>query len=216
MKRPQLTLHSMPPSDPQSLGLRFQEGDRRAFAILVTPELDALYTLCLRVLGRAVDAEEVAQEAVERALLAHRRYDPERSFRVWLFTIAVNRCRDRMRGAWWSRVFGVEGELPQTTPSCAALLERMDEDMRLRELLSRLPLIYREALSLYHLEDLSYHEMSEILGVSEPALKQRVRRGREMLRQMIDSVYPEMAVGRREDTEASTERCLDRLDASSR
>ncbi len=215
MSRPHLTLHSAPPSDPHEIARRFQEGDRRAFGILVAPELDALYTLCLRVLGRAADAEEVAQEALERALLAHRRYDPNRPFRVWLFTIAINRCRDRMRGPWWARVFRMESAPPQLTPSCAALLERMDEDGRVRELLLQLPPIYREALSLYHLEDMSYAEMSEILGVAEPALKQRVRRGREMLRQMIDALYPEMGLARREGTEASSPPCPEPRDARS-
>ncbi len=212
MSRPVLTLHSMPPSDPSELGRRFQAGDRRAFGILVTPELDALYTLCLRVLGRPSDAEEVAQETLERALVAHHLYDPARPFRVWLFTIAVNRCRDRMRGPWWARVLRIERAPPQLTPSCSALLERKDQDARVRELLAALPPIYREALSLFHLQELGYQEMSEILGVSEPALKQRVRRGREMLRQMLDTLYPELTLARNEETEAVYRRCSDLYD----
>lgn len=213
------SLRSLPPAeraalDAVELGRRFQEGDRRAFEMLVGPELDALFTLCLRVLGRRGDAEEVAQEALERALLAHRQFDPQRPFRVWLFTIAINRCRDRMRGPWWARVLRIEHAPPPTTPSCERLVEQSDADARVRALLSELPPIYREALSLYHLDDLTYEEMSQILGVSEPALKQRVRRGREMLRVELERLYPELGLHRTDGEGAGASSCSDKAGSS--
>lgn len=191
------------PEPAQTVELRraFQQGDRRAFEELVRPELDLLYTLCVRVLGRAADAEEVAQDALERALRAHKSYDPERPFRAWLLAIGLNRCRDRMRGPWWRRVLRFEQAAPQSIPSCHELLEGLDVDAKVRAALATLPPLYREALALYHLDDLGYGEMSAILGASTAALKQRVRRGREMLREAMQTMYPELAIARTGDRE---------------
>lgn len=215
MERPALSLVPPVPSDELELGVRFRDGDRAAFARLVAPHMDALYTLCLRVLGRPTDAEDVAQEALERALRSHGSFDPQRSFRVWLFTIAVNRCRDRMRGPWWSRVLRGEHLVSATIPSCAERVERADADAAVRSALSTLPPIYREALSIYHLEDMSYAEMSQIVGVREGALKQRVLRGREMLRASMLKLYPALAVERMKETGGVLGPCSDTGDSGS-
>ena len=71
-------------------------------------------------------------------------------------------------------------------------------DELVRAALVELPDIYREALALYHLEDLAYKEMSEITGVAVPALKQRVRRGSILLREKIATLYPELVPVRRD------------------
>jgi len=213
--RPALSVVPSAPADVAELGRRFRDGDRAAFGALVEPHMDALYTLCLRVLGRPADAEDVAQEALERALRAHRSFDPQRSFRVWLYTIAVNRCRDRMRGPWWSRVLRVEHPVGDSVPSCAEQVERADTDAAVRAALATLPAIYREALSLYHLGDLGYAEMSEIIGVGQGALKQRVLRGREMLRESVVRLYPGLAVERMKETEGALGPCSEPDDRGS-
>jgi DNA-directed RNA polymerase specialized sigma24 family protein len=56
--------------------------------------------------------------------------------------------------------------------------------------------LYREALSLYHLHDMSYIEMALITGAGIPALKQRVRRGTAMLQAAMARLYPELGPGR--------------------
>lgn len=184
---------SPPPPPDLTLRQRYQAGDRDAFGLLVTPLLDPLYTFCLRVCGRPLDAEEAAQESLERALRAHARYDPARPFRPWLFRIALNLCRDRQRTPWWRRVLGLESAPDAPTETTAlTLLEASDDDATVRAAMTSLPVMYREALALFHVDGLSYDEMAEMIGVAVPALKQRVRRGREMLRRVLESRYPEL------------------------
>lgn len=194
----------MPPTDahtPPELGQnrepgralreRFQRGDPAAFAALCRPEIDDLYTVCLRILRRPEEAEDAAQEALERALRSHQRYDPGRAFRPWLLTIAVNLCRDRMRTPWWRRMLGLERAPEPLGASVHPLMEDRERDRRLHELVAALPPAYREAIALYHLEGMSYREMSEILNISPDALKQRVHRASEMLRTSVEKSYPE-------------------------
>jgi RNA polymerase sigma factor (sigma-70 family) len=136
------------------------------------------------------EADDLTQEALLRALSKHKNYDPARAFRPWLLTVTTNLCRDRLRTVWWRRV------LPMSQPHCSSLpdpeqaMQATERDAQVRKSLAAIPLLYREALSLFYLDDMSYQEMSQITGSSLPALKQRVRRGRIMLREMMGELYP--------------------------
>lgn len=178
----------------------FYEGDRRAFEILVRPYLDDVYTLCLRMTRNPVEAEDLSQEALVKALRSHRLYNPERPLRPWLLTVAGNLARSRLRSVWWRKVvpFAKERET-EDTPETEA--HGLDRDAKVRAALATLPDIYREAVAVFHLEDLSYNEMAEITGVSVPALKQRVRRGTVLLREAIERMYPDLDLARKDETE---------------
>ena len=169
---------------------RFFSGDTAAFDALVTPHLDAIYTLCLRICGNQSEAEDLAQESLARALSRHDRYNPERPFRPWLLSIATNLCRDRLRTVWWKRVVPFSRPHQNESPSPEHTTAHTQRDHQVRAALTKLPLHYREALSLFYLKDMTYQEMSAITGTSVPALKQRVRRGRVMLREVFSDLYP--------------------------
>lgn len=177
----------------QALRQRFHEGDADAFQELVAPWVDDVYTLCLRLTSNAADAEDLAQEALIRALNKHRYYAPDRPLRPWLLTIAANLARSRMRTVWWKRVLPFSRDVELDKPQPDAQVASMDEDAKVRHALTTLPLIYREAVALFHLDGMSYREMAEITGVAVPALKQRVRRGNGLLRTAIAKLYPDMA-----------------------
>jgi RNA polymerase sigma-70 factor (ECF subfamily) len=170
-------------------------GDRAAFAALARPHLDVVYTLCVRMTSNAAEAEDASQEALVRALRQRAAYDPTRAFRPWLLTIAANLCRDRLRSAWWRRVIPLS---PGAGPASAGEEDAVDRDRdaRVRDALATLPAIYREAVSLFHLDGMTYAEMTEITGVAVPALKQRVRRGLLLLEEAVTRMYPALASGR--------------------
>jgi RNA polymerase sigma-70 factor (ECF subfamily) len=183
-------------ADDLALRQRFAQGEAAALAELARPHLDLLYTHCLRMMGSPTDAEDLAQEALCRALRQHQRYDPQRPFRPWLLALSTNLCRDQLRTVWWRRVFSLDMAIscPRGGPEERA--EEQDRDRRVRHALSTLPTAYREALSLFHLESMSYQEMADITGDSVPALKQRVHRGSEMLHAAMRRLYPELVIGR--------------------
>lgn len=183
----------MLPIDPdaqEALQARFHDGDVAAFSALVAPHTDTIYTLCLRISGNATEADDLAQDAMLRAMSRHRSYDPTRSFRPWLLTVTTNLCRDRLRTVWWRRVLPFSKPHYTPTPGPELAARATQRDALVRDALARLPLRYREALALYYFDDLTYEEMASITGASVPALKQRVRRGRVMLREMVSELYP--------------------------
>jgi len=192
---------SSPPVDDDEHAIRcaFKAGDVEAFEALAQPYLDRLYTHCLRMMGNPADAEDLAQEALVRAMRAHHRYDPSRAFRPWLLTIGANLCRDRLRTIWWRRVGPLQPWRPDEGIGPELQTARAERDSQVREALLELRPKYREAVSLFHLEDLSYAEISEITGAQVPALKQRVRRGLRQLERVLRNKYPELAPDRTRD-----------------
>ena len=174
---------------------RFADGDTEAFGALTGPHLDMLYTVCLRVVGSPAEAEDVAQEALCRALDRCRSYDPARPFRPWLLTIALNECRSRLRSTWWRRVLGLDARQEEPAGEGRGA-EGRDLDRKVRAALATLPPLYREAVALFHLDDLSYEEMATASGASVPALKQRVRRGLVLLEEAVARLYPDLLEAR--------------------
>ncbi len=189
------------PVDDGDYALRcaFKDGDVAAFEALAEPYLDKLYTHCLRMIGNPADAEDLAQEALVRAMRAHHRYDPSRAFRPWLLTIGANLCRDRLRTIWWRRVGPLQPWRPDQGIGPESQTARAEQDSQVREALLELKPKYREAVSLYHLEGLRYAEIAEITGVQVPALKQRVRRGLQQLERVLRDKYPELTPDRTRD-----------------
>lgn len=170
------------------LAARFRAGDSEAFSILVQPHLDALFAFCLRLVGTEVDAEEAVQDTVFRALRACASYQPDRPFRPWIMAIAANLCRDHHRSAWNRRSRPLDAE---RTIQPGEEVTDAHRNRRVRKALRGLPDPYKEALALFYLGDMSYEEMATITGDSVAALKQRVRRGRVMLRAVLEARYPD-------------------------
>ncbi len=168
---------------------RVLNGDVDAYAVLVARYRDRYARYALHMLGNREDAEEALQDAFTRAYRSLARCeDPER-FGAWLFRILVNRCRTLgARRGRRSRTFVADE---------SALLEASQEhpaDRRawreeISRALGRLRVEQREAFLMKYVEDLGYDEMSRITGVGVSALKMRVMRACERLRELLTEVH---------------------------
>ena len=173
----------------------------RAFEALVVAHQDRLYTIALRMLGDRSDAEEAAQDAFVRAYRALAGYDGGRirelRLRGWLTTIVLNRCRTLAgrRAARGPRPLSIDAEAarplaePETPASAtpAEVAERHAERERWAARLVELPLPYRTALILRHVDGLSYPELARTLGRPEGTVKAQVHRGIAMLRTLLEA-----------------------------
>lgn len=173
------------------------EGDQDAFAELVYTYQDSVYNLCYRMLGERTEAEDASQEAFLRAYMNLQRYDPARSFKTWVLTIASNHCIDRLRRrrmVWLSideplpPILSLSSDDPE--PEQAALSKEQSE--AIQHLLENLAPEYRAAIVLRYWYDYSYTEIADILDTTESAIKSRLFRARQMLADKID---PKSAAG---------------------
>jgi RNA polymerase sigma-70 factor, ECF subfamily len=167
-----------------------------SFERLVLSQQDRLYTIALRMLGDTRDAEEVVQDAFVRAYRALGGYDARRilelQLRPWLTTIALNVCLNRTR-RHVPPTRSLDRDDERSAPSEGlvardrsgsphdAVIHRESADAW-AALVGGLPLRYRSAVVLRHVDGLSYAEMSVALGRPEGTLKAQVHRGLAMLR----------------------------------
>jgi RNA polymerase sigma-70 factor (ECF subfamily) len=166
------------------------QGDQDAFAELVYTYQDAVYNLCYRMLYDRSEAEDAAQEAFLRAYLNLSRYDPARSFKTWLLTIASNYCIDRLRRRRMKYV-SLDDPLPNLSlsddePEPEDESIRQEQSRMLQDLLRQLPADYRAAVVLRYWYDYSYTEIAAMLDTTESAIKSRLFRARQMLAEKID------------------------------
>jgi RNA polymerase sigma-70 factor (ECF subfamily) len=164
-------------------------GDVEAYAVLVRRYRDAYTRYAVRMLGDRADADEALQSAFLRAFRALAKCQDRDRFGGWLYQIVVNECRTRAarRGRRERRFVRDEVALER------ALTDHPADDLALgdeiRHALEQLELEQREAFLLKHVEGLSYEEIAEITGVGISALKMRVKRACDRLRELLEGVY---------------------------
>ncbi len=166
------------------------DGDQAAFAELVYAHQDAVYNLCYRMLGNSTEAEDAAQDAFLKAYVNLRRYDPARSFKTWVMSIASNHCIDIIRKRRM-QLLSLDEPLPSADamalsssepgPESQALQTEMSEEVQ--ALLDELQPDYRAAVVLRYWYDYSYAEIADALDTTESAIKSRLFRARQMLAQ---------------------------------
>ena len=157
------------------------------FRAMALPYFDDVYSLARYLLGNAADAEDAAQEAFLRA---YRHFDTFRGVAIkpWLFAILRNVCWTIRKSSAQSTatlthdddratpLWSAESETPETK-----VLQQRDA-AEVRRLLDELPTAFREVLVLREIDDLSYREIAEIVGVPVGTIMSRLARGRAMLR----------------------------------
>jgi len=154
------------------------------FAWLVSRGLDRAYRLAGLILGRAADAEDVAQDAAIRAWQSAGSLREPQAFEAWFDRIVVNACRDRIRRDRRIRFVELQAEhdRPLSDPF-AALLDH-DEVLRLTRSLSadeRMPVV------LHYWGDLPLTEVAARLGWPVGTVKTRLHRALEKMRDEQDA-----------------------------
>ena len=178
-----------------------KRGEEAALEQLITQYQRPVYALCYRMLGNAAEAEDAAQEVFIKMMTKIHTYDPSRPFAPWLFRVATNHCRDRLRRR--RPVFSLEegGEkgawewMPGNAVNPEAAVEAKEEAEAVRRLLEHLSPMDRALVTLFYWQGLSYAEMAEATGLTLSAVKSRLFRARrEMARHLCREIpQPEVS-----------------------
>jgi len=168
---------------------RVLDGDVDAFGLLVDRYQDEFAAFAKHMTGSLDEAADIMQESLIRAYKSLRRCHDRERFKGWLFRIVSNQCkthlaRDKRRAR--RPLESVQNEPAAEAPDADA--EAAERRERVGAALQRLPPDYREALVLKYVQDLSLPEMAELLSTTVPALKMRLLRGREALRETLKGV----------------------------
>jgi RNA polymerase sigma-70 factor (ECF subfamily) len=199
MAEPNVVVNNPEPpsaSREQELIARLQGGQTELFYELVRPYERRVFAAALAILRNEADAEDVAQEAVLKALSNIRQFRAEARFSTWLIQITVNEALMRRRrertvkmepvddrrdeeSGYAPREFADWREIPSEA------LERKEVREKLAEALATLDPKYREVFMLRDMEQLNIQETAGALGISEGSVKTRLLRARLMLRDLL-------------------------------
>jgi len=177
-----------------ALMLRVKDGDMRAFEELVEKYKQPVMNVIFRTLRDQVEAEDLAQNVFVQVFKSAHRYQVTAKFSTWLFTIARNLCLNEIRRR--SRHPAESLETSQTesddhparqfedvktfSPTENVLQAELENKVQLA--LDELPENQRTALLLCRQEEMSYDDISEVLGCSLSATKSLIHRARETLK----------------------------------
>lgn len=167
-------------AEDQRLVASSRDGCPEAFRSLVERHQQRVHHFCFHYLRDAEEAREACQDTFVRAHRALARYRPRHPFTTWLFRIALNQCRDRLRRRRGPKVALDPGlSCPAPPPDEAAI--RRSELAKLDRGLAAMPESDLTILVLSGLEGLSHAECGEILRCSERAAEGRLYRARRRL-----------------------------------
>ena len=184
-----------PTADPAEAELvrRARRRDDAAWETLVGRHQEPVFRLAYLILGDAAEAEDVAQEAFVRAMLALTRFDEARPLRPWLLSIAANLARNRRRGLgrYWAAVQRAFAGEPRPTHPSPDRTPASDA-RRLRQAVERLRPEARDVVYLRYFLGLSELETAATLDIPPGTAKSRHSRALAQLRAIIDADFPDL------------------------
>lgn len=144
----------------------------------------------LRASGNRADAADLFQETWLRAYCAYPRLDPDSNVRPWLYTIALNLCRNQARdGARRAAVIIADEEANPAAERIGNTPRAQVENdgyaaVRMREIISALPARQREALQLRYFAGLNYSEIAEVMKCSQQTARANVSQAQRKLKSL--------------------------------
>jgi len=174
-------------SDPtdKELVVRVKAGDVSAFSVLVDRYKVRLFNLIYRMLQNREEAEDILQETFLRVFKEKERYDPTYAFSTWIYTIALNLCRNELKRKKRFKFFGIDLIKDDRRYAVEEKGNKNCLNSFLEKTIASLPVKYRTVFVLREVNQLSYEEMSQSLGIPLGTVKSRVNRARLMLREKL-------------------------------
>ena len=162
--------------------------------------LEPLYAVALRLTRNRADAEDLMQDTYVKALRFEHQFRPGTNLKAWLFTILHNTWRNRLRDSARGvvdvdsdRLDEAAGQDTMSAPETPErILLRASLDADLQAALDALPEVFRTAVWLRDVEELSYADIAEVVGVPIGTVMSRISRGRKLLFQHLNASHVKM------------------------
>jgi RNA polymerase sigma-70 factor (ECF subfamily) len=178
----------------QKLIANYLAGDEKSLEILIHRYLKPIYSFVYRYVGNEQEAEDITQEVFVKAWRNLKKFDRNKSFKTWIFTIAKNTSIDWLRKKKtipFSEFENEKGEnkfierLADPTSLFDELLERVGIEEMLNAAINQLAPKYRMVLFLRYNDHFTFREIAGILGESLNTIKTRHRRSIAILRKLL-------------------------------
>ncbi|NNF07486.1 MAG: sigma-70 family RNA polymerase sigma factor [Candidatus Eisenbacteria bacterium] len=168
-------------------------GDTRAFDELVRRHQEKVLANCRYLSGSEHDAQDLAQEVFVKVYFGLKKFEARSQFGTWVQRIKINHCLNFLRGNKNVSKVDIQDPVtqmdPQThlSPKAEKDLHTQDQRAQIQTILDEMPDTLRLPLIMRDLDELSYQEIADSLGIGLSATKMRIKRAREEFRERYDS-----------------------------
>ncbi len=190
----------------EALMLSYQQGEVRAFEILLTRHRKPVFNFILRFVGSRELAEDLLQETFLRVIKGAENYKRKAKFTTWLYTIARNLCVDQSRRKKHRKAQSLDAPLSRDGEGAGTLLDvlpgsEMGSDRkavsnelhhRLHHAIAALSEEQREVFLMREFLDMPFRQIADVVGVPENTVKSRMRYALDKLRIELDE-YKDLA-----------------------
>jgi RNA polymerase sigma-70 factor, ECF subfamily len=170
---------------------RFQSGDETSFYVLFERRHKEIYTHCFRMCSRdAEKANDACQDTFVKVFTRKDLFTDATNGRAWLYRIASNTCLNQLRYDRRHPTDQLEENVNSFDPQMQPDFSTEQESLRssLEAAVAKLPIELREPFLLREMEEFSYEDASEQLGITVAACRQRVYRAKQILREELEHV----------------------------
>ncbi|OEF95684.1 RNA polymerase sigma factor [Desulfuribacillus alkaliarsenatis] len=165
---------------------RLKANDEAAYAEIVTLYGDRILHLAYTIVGDRQLAVDVVQETFIGLYEKLYTFKGDSSLYTWLVRVALNKAKNKVRPSFFKKITYLwDIKATDASPLPEEIIEKKDRHEQVREVLTSLPIKYRDVLYLHYYEELKIYEIAEILDVSDSAIKSRLARGREQLQKIL-------------------------------
>lgn len=161
-----------------------KNGKEEAYKVVLDTYGNRLMKTCYLILNDEMESEDVVQETFLRVFKNIYSFKGKSSLYTWIYSIAMNLCRDSLRKRTFDLPFNEDLEIETLETVEESIFENIDRKA-LRQELVNLPPIYKEVLVLFYFEGLSIKEISEINNENIGTIKSKLSRGRNKLKESL-------------------------------
>lgn len=188
-------MSASPARSDEELVAAILEGDELLYAEIVRRYQGRLVNFLFRLLRNMDDAHDLGQEVFLKVYQALDRFDPKYKFSTWLFRVGKNAAIDKIRKRRLKLVSmhrpanesggARDWDFASHDPSPYGDLRNLERGKAIQQMVADLPAEYRELIELRHFGDLSYDEIAELKQMPLGTVKNKLFRGRQMLKQKL-------------------------------
>lgn len=175
---------------------KYLNGDKSSFDELIDIYLKTIFNFTYRLIGNGKDAEDITQEIFLKVWKSIKKFDIEKSFKAWIFSIAKNTCIDYLRkrkdipmSAFDDEDGGnfIQDNLETEEPSSEEKIVLKENKKLIDETLKELSIIQREIIIMKYVNELSLSEVADIMNMSKDTVKSHHRRALLKMRDILNA-----------------------------
>jgi RNA polymerase sigma-70 factor, ECF subfamily len=181
----------------------FLAGDNSAFDNLVLNYQNRVFNTCFRILGNYEDANDSAQDVFVKVFRSLKKFRFRASFSTWIYRIAINTCRNKLRSAGYRRQRNTirfdqpadqeEGsysmEIGDDTRTPEKELTRKEKGILIQKAIDSLPESQKAIVVLRDIDGFTYEEIASITGLNPGTVKSKLARARKKLRDKLSTIH---------------------------